>query len=69
VTVQASGFLGFATVKPTGRTQPITSTLNDPKGIVMANAALVAAGTVGAINVYASNDTYVIVDANGWFGQ
>jgi hypothetical protein len=69
VTVQPSGFLGYATVWPTGQTQPIASTLNDPKELVMANAALVAAGTSGAVNVYVLNDAYVIIDVNGWFGQ
>jgi hypothetical protein len=69
VTVQPSGFLGFATLWPAGQSQPAVSTLNDPKGIVTANAALVPAGTSGAVNVYVLNNTHVIIDINGWFGQ
>jgi hypothetical protein len=35
----------------------------------MASAALFAAGTAGRFNVYVLNDTHVIIDVNGWFGQ
>ncbi len=59
--------LGYLTVWPTGETQPLVSTLNDYTGTVVANAAIVPAGTNGAISAYASNDTNLIADINGYF--
>ena len=67
ITVQPVGFLGYLTVWPTGVTQPVVSTLNDSKGIVTANAALVPAGTGASIDVYALQATHVIIDVNGYF--
>jgi hypothetical protein len=43
------------------------STLNSFDGSIAANAALVPAGTNGAINVYVSNNTDVVVDIDGYF--
>ena len=34
---------------------------------MLANAAIVPAGTGGAVNVYASNDTDLVIDVNGYF--
>lgn len=45
----------------------MVSTLNNPTGTAVANAAIVPAGTNGAIATYASNDTELIVDINGYF--
>ena len=45
---------------------PNVSTLNYTAGIV-ANAAVVPAGTNGAINVYATFTTDVLFDINGYF--
>jgi hypothetical protein len=42
------------------------STLNSQGGVT-ANAAIVPAGTNGAVNVYASNDSDVVIDVNGYF--
>ncbi len=67
VTVVPPGFLGFLTVFPAGGTQPVASTLNDYSGGAVANAALVQAGTNGAVSVYASNVTDVILDIDGYF--
>jgi hypothetical protein len=33
----------------------------------VANAAIVPAGTSGAVNVYVTNATQVIIDTNGYF--
>ena len=46
---------------------PLASTLNSPVGEVVANAALVPAGTNGNISIYASDDTDVLFDINGYF--
>ncbi len=59
--------LGFLTTWPTGLAQPPVSTLNAPTGAVTANAAIVPAGTNGAISVVASNDSDLVVDINGYF--
>jgi hypothetical protein len=69
VTVQPAGFLGYLTIYPAGQAQPGISTLNAPKGLVLANAALTPAGTNGSVNVFALNTTHVIIDTNGYFGQ
>jgi hypothetical protein len=65
--VPRTGELGFLTTWPTGQPQPLASTLNSPVGEVVANAALVPAGTNGDISIYASDDTDVLFDVNGYF--
>jgi hypothetical protein len=63
-----SGPLSYLTVWPTGGAQPFVSTLNAFKGLPIANAALVPAGTGGAINVFVTNKTDVTIDTAGYFG-
>ena len=67
VTVVPSGPLSYLTLWPAGETQPLVSTLNSFDGSVVANAAIVPAGAGGAVSVYASNPTDVIVDIDGYF--
>jgi hypothetical protein len=67
ITVVPLGPLGWLTVWPTGQPQPMVSTLNSFNGAVVANAAIVPAGTNGQIDVFASNPTHVIIDINGYF--
>jgi uncharacterized repeat protein (TIGR03803 family) len=59
--------LGYLSVWPTGETQPVVSTLNNPTATVVANGAIVPAGTGGAIDVYAYNTTDLLIDINGYF--
>ena len=59
--------LGYLTVWPTGQDQPTVSTLNDPTGTIVANAAIVPAGTGGAITVYPNDATNLVSDINGYF--
>ncbi len=60
--------LGYLSAWPTGQPWPGVSTLNaPPNNPVVANAAIVPAGTNGAINVLGSNNTDVIIDINGYF--
>ena len=61
------GPLGFLTVWPTGQSQPGVSTLNSFSGQLVANAAIVPAGTDGKVGTYASNDTDLVIDINGYF--
>ncbi|HUQ90323.1 MAG TPA: BACON domain-containing protein, partial [Bryobacteraceae bacterium] len=69
VTVVPSGPLGFVTVWPAGEPRPNVSTLNAFEGQVVANAAIVPAGSSGGVSVYSSNDTHLIIDINGYFTQ
>jgi hypothetical protein len=67
VTVVPDGSLSYLTAWPAGSPQPFVSTLNSPDGSVVANAAIVPAGTSGAISIYVTNPTQVILDINGYF--
>ncbi len=67
VTVVPQGPLSYLSLWPTGQTKPLVSTLNSFGGIVVANAAIVPAGSGGAISIYVTNPTEVIVDINGYF--
>ncbi|MGB7760060.1 MAG: tail fiber domain-containing protein [Bryobacteraceae bacterium] len=57
----------WLTAWPDGDTQPTIATLNDKAGLVTSNAAIVAAGNAGAIDVYVEDATDVILDVNGYY--
>jgi uncharacterized repeat protein (TIGR03803 family) len=60
--------LGYLEVWPTGQLpQHPVSTLNNPTGTFVANAAIVPAGTGHDITVYPSSDTDLAIDINGYF--
>jgi hypothetical protein len=59
--------ISYLTVWPAGHTRPFVSTLNAPTGTVTANAAIVPSGQGGDIDVFATNDTDLIIDINGYF--
>jgi hypothetical protein len=67
-TVVPHGPLGYLTVWPSDQKQPGVSTLNAVTGTPTANAAIVS-GAVndGDISVFASNDTDLVIDINGYF--
>ena len=65
--VPRTGSLNYLTVWPAGELLPNISTLNSPDGRVKANATIVPAGAAGAVSVYATDSTDVIVDINGYF--
>src|SRR5262249_58286895 len=65
--VNPSGALGHLTIWPTGVAQPVVSTLNSFLGTVVANAAVVPAGTGGSVDVFVSNTTDLIIDINGYY--
>jgi Beta-propeller repeat len=67
ITVLPQGPLGYLTLWPTGSAAPSISTMNAPTGIAAANAAIVSAGTNGAISLFASSETNVLIDINGYF--
>jgi len=67
ITVAPQGGLQYLTLWPSGRARPLASTLNAFEGQVVANAALVEAGIDGAVSVFVTNTTDVILDINGYF--
>jgi hypothetical protein len=67
VTAIPHGPLIFLTIWPDGQPRPNVSTLNSPSGNVIANAAIVPAGSSGAVDVFVSNPSDVIIDINGYF--
>jgi Beta-propeller repeat len=67
VAVVPLGPLGYLTVWPSGQPQPSVATLNSFDGRVKSNAAIIPAGAGGALSVYATNATQVILDINGYF--
>ena len=69
VTVVPVTTLLFLSAWPQGQTQPVVSTLNSPTGAVLANAAIVPAGTGGGVSIFVSDATDVILDINAYFAQ
>jgi hypothetical protein len=69
VTLVPPGIVNYVTLYATGGTIPLVSTMNDivAGGTVLANAAIVPAGTAGAVSVYVSDTTHVLIDVNGYF--
>ena len=67
VTVVPHGPLGYLTIWPTGKNQPVVSTLNSVDGRVKANAAIVPVGVSAAVSVFASNTTDLVLDIDGYF--
>ena len=67
VTIVPHGSLEYLTIWPTSHNQPVVSTMNSPDGRVKANAAIVPGGSDGAVSVYVTNTTDVILDIDGYF--
>lgn len=67
ITVVPNGPLGYLGIWPAGQAQPLVSTLNSPTGAVIANAAIVPGSANGAVSVFVTNTSHVILDINGYF--
>jgi hypothetical protein len=67
MTVVPTGPLDFLSTWSAGLPFPGVSTLNSPGGLVLANAAMVPAGTEGGIAVVAGQSTDLLIDINGYF--
>ena len=67
LTAVPHGPLGYLTVWPSDRQQPLVSTLNSYSGTITANASIVPAASNGDISAFVSNDSDLIVDVNGYF--
>ena len=66
-TVVPKHTVGYLSVWPTGQSRPTVSTLNAVTGAITANAAIVPAGLSGAISVYATDNTELVIDIDGYF--
>jgi len=69
LTVIPQGYLGYLSIWPTGLNQPLVSTLNSFEGYVLANAAIVPAGSNGDVSVFVTDNTDLVIDVNGYFAQ
>lgn len=68
VTAIPYGPLAFLSMYPTGQPKPSVSTLNSFDGSIKANSAIVPKGASGAISVFVTGRSNVILDINGYFG-
>jgi uncharacterized repeat protein (TIGR01451 family) len=66
VTVVPKNKLAFLTMFPCGQPLPLASTLNSD-GRIKAAAAIVPAGTSGAVCAFTTDDTEFILDIDGYF--
>ncbi len=66
VTAVPNQQLNYLTVWPSWQEQPYVSTLNSD-GRIKTVAAVVGAGAAGAVSVYASDSTHVVLDIDGYF--
>ncbi|MCE7958236.1 MAG: hypothetical protein DYH06_09910, partial [Acidobacteria bacterium ACB2] len=60
---------GFLTLFPTGRSQPLASTLNFVVGRPRANNVLLLLGTGGSFDVaagFGAGTVHLVVDVSGW---
>ena len=66
-TAVPTGGLGYLTLWPNGQAQPLYATLVANDGATTSNMAITATIN-GSINAFASNPTYLVLDAFGYFG-
>ncbi len=59
--------LGYLSIYPAGQSQPVVSTLNNPTATIVANAAIVPAGSNGDVTVFPNGTTDMFIDVNGYF--
>ena len=59
---------GFVTVFPCG-VVPLASSVNFVAGATVANAVIAPLSAAGEVCLFASVDTYVLADVNGWFAK
>ena len=62
-----NGPVDYITIWPAGGSQPVVSTLNDYTGTVVANAAVVPAGSQQQTSVFTTNQANLLIDINGYF--
>src|SRR5262249_19131178 len=57
----------YLTAYATGESLPPTAILNDVQGLIIGNAAIVAAGNGGSIDVFATDQTDGVIDINRYY--
>jgi Chaperone of endosialidase len=67
ITVVPSSPSGFLTAYPTGQPLPTAAVLVWAQGNVTSNAAVIAAGASGSVDLYANQPTDVVIDINGYY--
>ncbi len=67
VSVVPQRTLGYLTIWPAGEGRPVVATLNSLDGRIKADAAIVPAGENGAVSVYVTDTSNLILDINGYF--
>lgn len=67
--VGAQGDQGYLTVYPCGQARPEASNLNFGAGDTIANSVLAKVGTGGAVCIYTSVATDLLVDASGYYAD
>ncbi len=67
VTVTEPNAPGYVTAYPCGVQPPDASNLNFMAGQTIPNAVIAQVGAGGAVCLYASTATHLVVDVNGWF--
>jgi len=65
----ANSPLPFITVYPTGQHRPDASILNAFEGQTVSNAAIIPAGTNGAIDVFTFRKTHALLEVSGYFSR
>jgi hypothetical protein len=67
ITVVPSTPTGFITAYPTGQPVPLAATLVWSQGAITSNAAVVAGGTSGSMDVFTNSATDIVIDINGYY--
>ncbi|MEO7754312.1 MAG: CHAP domain-containing protein, partial [Terracoccus sp.] len=67
VTAVTPGASGFLSLYPTGTDRPVVSSLNYQKGSTIANQVVAKVGDTGAVDIYASQTTHLVVDVSGYY--
>jgi alpha-L-arabinofuranosidase len=66
VTIIGETAPGFATVFPSGTTQPVVSNVNYSAGVPTGNLVAVPLGAGGRVSIFVSARAHVIVDVHAW---
>lgn len=67
ITVADAGGAGFITVYPCGSARPTASSLNYSPGSTVANSVIAKIGHAGAVCLFTSKQTDLVVDVSGYF--
>ena len=64
--IPSNGPVGYLTIWPAGELQPLVSTMNSD-GRIKANAAIVPAGVSGAVSVFVTDTSNLVLDIDAYF--